>query len=289
MTLPPYLAAEVTTLCHCWRVTLADGTVMGFTDHDRPLVVAGTTFAPETGLSASEARASMGMAIDASEVEGALSSVDISEADILAGRYDGAEVDTLLVDWTEPVSHHLIRRAAIARIVRSDGRLVAQMEGHGRRLDLVHGRLLRRHCDAELGDARCGVATGSYTASGEVVAVEGNDRLIVTGLSGHPQGWFAYGMLSWSGGPLAGRTERVVDFRHDAAGDVLVIWPQAGAMPEPGAAFSVVAGCDKQFSTCKAKFANPANFRGFPHLPGNDSAYSYVSTDGAFDGAALVP
>jgi len=35
-------------------------------------------------------------------------------------------------------------------------------------------------------------------------------------------------------------------------------------------AFTIRAGCDKQFSTCKAKFSNVANFRGFPHIPGND-------------------
>ena len=29
--------------------------------------------------------------------------------------------------------------------------------------------------------------------------------------------------------------------------------------------FTVRAGCDKRVETCTAKFANVANFRGFPH------------------------
>jgi hypothetical protein len=37
-----------------------------------------------------------------------------------------------------------------------------------------------------------------------------------------------------------------------------------------GDAFTVTAGCDKHFATCQAKFANAVNFRGFPHMPGND-------------------
>ena len=37
-----------------------------------------------------------------------------------------------------------------------------------------------------------------------------------------------------------------------------------------GDTFTVTAGCDKQFATCQAKFANAVNFRGFPHMPGND-------------------
>ena len=56
-----------------------------------------------------------------------------------------------------------------------------------------------------------------------------------------------------------------------------------------GDQFSLLPGCDKSFAQCKAKFANSANFRGFPHLPGNDAAYSYADGKGNFDGKPLVP
>ena len=51
----------------------------------------------------------------------------------------------------------------------------------------------------------------------------------------------------------------------------------------------MTAGCDKSFATCKAKFDNAVNFRGFPHLPGNDAGYNYVTDGGVFDGGAVVP
>ena len=60
-TLLAHMAREVTTLCHCWRLTRADGQVSGYTDHDRALTVGGTLFAPETGFSASEARDTLGL------------------------------------------------------------------------------------------------------------------------------------------------------------------------------------------------------------------------------------
>jgi hypothetical protein len=69
-----HLGRNVTTLCHCWRVSLRDGTVLGFTDHDQALEVDGTEFAPESGFSASEARKSEGLGVDGMDVEGALSS-----------------------------------------------------------------------------------------------------------------------------------------------------------------------------------------------------------------------
>ena len=32
---------------------------------------------------------------------------------------------------------------------------------------------------------------------------------------------------------------------------------------------SPTAGCDKLFTTCRDRFQNAVNFRGFPHMPGN--------------------
>jgi uncharacterized phage protein (TIGR02218 family) len=56
-----------------------------------------------------------------------------------------------------------------------------------------------------------------------------------------------------------------------------------------GDAVVLRAGCDKQFSTCRAKFANAQNFRGFPHMPGNDFVLSYAREgDASNDGSAFA-
>jgi uncharacterized phage protein (TIGR02218 family) len=36
-----------------------------------------------------------------------------------------------------------------------------------------------------------------------------------------------------------------------------------------------VEGCDKRLETCRDRFANTLNFRGEPHLPGNDLLTRY--------------
>jgi uncharacterized phage protein (TIGR02218 family) len=62
-------------------------------------------------------------------------------------------------------------------------------------------------------------------------------------------------------------------------------------MPAPLAAgdvFTVTAGCDKRFATCSGRFANALNFRGFPHLPGNDFVVAYaVPGEPGNDGSAI--
>jgi uncharacterized phage protein (TIGR02218 family) len=285
-----HLAGEATTVCHCWRLTRRDGTILGFTDHDRPLAFDGQTFEPEAGFTASEARERLGVASEASEIEGALSSERIAEADVAAGRYDGARVETLLVNWRDPTMHALLRSATIGRIVRRDGAFTAELESLAGALDRTSGRYFRKSCDAELGDARCGVDTmhAAYRATGAVVAAQGHDHVEVSGLAGFAAGWFDQGRLTWTSGAMSGLTAIVTRHRDEAGATVLSLRGQA-AGGAAGDGFVVVAGCDKRFATCKAKFANALNFRGFPHLPGNDSAYSYVTPDGAFDGGPLVP
>ena len=70
--------------------------------------------------------------------------------------------------------------------------------------------------------------------------------------------------------------------------DTLTLWQPMTRPILVGDAFTVSAGCDKRFATCRDRFGNIANFRGFPHMPGNDFALSSASGEGANDGARLV-
>ncbi len=292
---PPEFAAHLqgraTTVCHCWRLMRADGLVLGFTDHDRLLVVDGETFRPRSGLSASEARDTLGLAIDTVDVEGALSSDDISEADVLAGRYDDAEVETLLVNWRQPAQFARIRSATVGRVARRDGAFVAELKGRMHALDQVNGRWVSRRCDAVLGDERCrfDLDAPGFSASGTMLSTIAGRTIRVSGLDGLAAGWFAHGVLEWTSGMLEGRRSAIIGHvvRTDAV--ELTLQPGDGPVPEAGDAFLAIAGCDKAFATCKAKFANPLNFQGFPHLPGNDAAYGYVVDGDVFDGGPLVP
>ena len=290
-SLAAHLAREATSVCHCWRVTRRDGTVSGFTDHDRPLTVDGTNFEPRSGFTASEARETLGLAADTVEIEGAISAAVITAEDIAAGRWDGAIVETLLVNWRAPDEAATIRVQTVGRITRADNRFVAELDGPEAALDRIGGRWFRRSCDAELGDARCGIDLDDplLKATGGVTAAVTADTIRVTGIEAFSAGWFAEGRLTATSGAAAGTTIRVLSHRISGEGIDLVLWRDGAGLPAPGDGFEIVAGCDKRFATCKAKFANHLNFRGFPHLPGNDAAYGYATESQVFDGAPLVP
>ncbi|ODN36972.1 hypothetical protein BGC40_07460 [Brucella melitensis] len=158
--LESHLQGEVTTHCFAWLIRRLDGAVLGFTDHDAPLTVDQVICDPLTGLNSSEASTALGLGIAGGEVEGVLSSTQISDEDIEQGRYDGATIEAFLVNWDEPDQHMLLRRWAAGKISRSGSRFVMELKGVAAAFDAVRGRRILRHCDAMLGDKRCGIDTG---------------------------------------------------------------------------------------------------------------------------------
>ncbi|MBB3238132.1 DUF2163 domain-containing protein [Phyllobacterium endophyticum] len=285
--LESHLAGEVTTHCFCWIVRRQDGVIHGFTDHDRDLIVAGVSCGPQTGFSASEATSSLGLAVDSAEIEGALSSVSITDADIEGGAFDGAVVETFLVNWASPDQIALLRSARIGTITRSGRKFVAETKSSSADLDKVKGRRITRQCDAQLGDHRCGYVAGSQT--GTVAAILSDREMIATGLQPPSGGWFDNGVLTWISGVDVRRSNVVLNQVAAENGTRLCLRDASIPDMKIGEVFSLKPGCDKSFAQCKAKFSNSANFRGFPHLPGNDAAYNYADGQGIFDGKPLVP
>lgn len=286
--LKAHLAEDATTTCQAWRVTRRDGVVMGFTDHDHDLVFDDTSFLAAGGFEASDWETSAGLAPGASEVAGALTSDAITEADVAAGKYDGARVEIFLVNWAEPSQHLRLRLAAIGEVTRSQGFFRAELRGLSHTLDESRGRIYSRRCDARFGDARCGknAASAAYRATGTVVTAD-EDRMTVLGIDGFQTSFFRYGWLRFTSGANEGVMVDIESHRKTAGEVMLDFWLPMAVAAEVGDTFEITAGCDKTFETCKAKFDNHRNFRGFPHMPGVDFSYSYVDGDTEHDGGPL--
>ena len=146
------------TLCHVWRLERADGVVLGFTDHDRDLVVDGVVCRAASGWTAGAAESAVGLAAGLVSAAGALDDAAITQGDVAAGLYEGARVDLWRVDWSKPALRVRLWTGALAKIRREGGGFVAELEGPLAKLERVVGRTYGRMCDARLGDARCGVA-----------------------------------------------------------------------------------------------------------------------------------
>lgn len=270
--LAAHLASGVTTLCWCWRLTRRDGVRLGFTDHDRDLVFDGATFEAAAGFTASEMREAVGLSVDNMEVESALSSARLEEADILAGLYDDAAVEIFRVNWQNVEQRVLMRAGSLGEVRRNGIAFAAEVRGLSHYLQQPGGRLYQFGCDADLGDVRCKVDLdqSAVLGTGTVTSATTLRLLTVDGLSAFDSGWFTRGLLRFTSGANAGRAFEIKQHVQSGEDATIELWQEPAFAPAAGDAVTVTAGCDKQIGTCAARFANTINFRGFPHMPGND-------------------
>lgn len=287
--LAAHLAGGVTTLCHCWQVARKDGTVMGFTDHDRDVVIDTVTYRAASGFTATAVEDQLGLAVSNLDVEGALSSAAITESDLASGLYDDAAITIMRVNWRDTTQRVVVRSGFLGQVSRGETVFTAELRGLAAKLDQTAGRVFQRACAWELGDSRCTVdlAAAANHGAGTVVSVVSAFEFTASTLSSFASGIFSRGRIVWITGANAGLAIEVKAHTQESPNSRLTLFLPMPRTIQAGDAFAITAGCDKALATCRDRFSNVTNFGGFPHMPGNDFAFSYAAQGSGNDGGSL--
>jgi uncharacterized phage protein (TIGR02218 family) len=263
------LTADLTHLALCWRLVRRDGVALGFTSHDRPLLINGLLHAARPGINPSAVVLGDGLAVDDMEVAGALSAGSLTRAELLAGRWDGARLLLFLVDWRAPeAGWQWLAEGTLGDVAVGEGAdagFVAELAGAGAALGAAAVESCSPECRAELGDARCQISLRSRERIATVTQADG-DRFMLADLVPAD---YEHGDIRVLDGASAGLSRRLL-----AAIDGWLIPDEALALA-PGDRLLVREGCDKRFVTCRDRFGNAVNFRGEPHVPGGDLLTRY--------------
>jgi uncharacterized phage protein (TIGR02218 family) len=265
------LDGDLTTLAFCWRLERRDGVCLGFTSHDRDLIVAGLRYRAAPGMLPSAIELSDGFDPATLSVSGALTSAAISARDLAAGRWDGAAVSLFLADWEDPAAEP----AALARGVLGDVGMTgngfeAELSGPAALLGRPAVELTSPECRAQLGDKRCRVDMAARVLTTRVTAAVGEDEIEVEEAEPTANA-YGYGRLRWIGGANSGLDGAILA----SAGNRLTLREPPPFAIAAGDLVEIRQGCDKRFATCAGRFANAENFRGEPHLPGMDLLTRY--------------
>jgi uncharacterized phage protein (TIGR02218 family) len=263
-----HLAGEVTELATCWKITRRDAVVLGFTDHPTDLTIAGLLYQSALGYSATDVVTSGDLAVDNLNLQGFIDSPSITEPDLMAGVWDYAEVEIFEVITSNlGAGTRPLRRGRIGEVSLGRSVFEAELRGLAQAFSQQLCELTSPTCRAALGDARCGVDLGPITVTGTVTSVT-SPRVWTDSTRSEAAGYFTFGKLTWTSGANAGYA---MEIKTHASGGVMTLqlpMPYALAV---GDGYSLQPGCDKLLATCIAKFSNVDNFRGEPHLPGQDA------------------
>lgn len=176
-----HLDGSATSLATLWTITRRDGRVLRFTDHDGDIVIGGVTYKSAVGYERTAIEGSADLSVGGMDAIGILDSARIDEADLRGGLFDYADVEIVLVDWSNPSGGTAILQSGkMGEIIYSEreGRFSTELRDISQAYSQTIVESFTVNCRADLGDDRCTlpvlpdvIAHDTAYAIGDVVRV----------------------------------------------------------------------------------------------------------------------
>ena len=265
---------EITTLCTCCKISLADGAILAYTDYDQDLVIDDTNYSATQGFSYSNIACDSLFKIDNLQIEGILNAEHINEQDILAGKYDNAQIEILQADY---VSHEktVIAFGNIGKIKILNGKFIAEVNGIAQKAQKQIVDIFSPSCRATFCDHLCTLQTKDFTHAGRVIDIINNKKIFI-GQNLHTTiDYYRHGLLAF----ISGNNKSISIEVKSSINDEVELFLELPYEIKKGDKYIIIAGCDKLFTTCLNKFNNTVNFRGEPHIPGLPTLYKSIGSD----------
>jgi hypothetical protein len=147
------LNGEVTRLAACWQITRTDGQVFAYADHDLDLTFGGVTYKAAPGFTRSAIRQSSNMTVDNAQVLGVIDDDSITEADLIAGKFDQAAIQIYIAKWDDLTVPPIEWFAGnIGDIPKGAINFTATLAGLGDALQDMIGKVYQPTCRHDLGN-----------------------------------------------------------------------------------------------------------------------------------------
>lgn len=270
-----HLRLDQSSTAILWTVEKTNGAFIRGTDHDRDIEIltgdAAGVYQAGSNITGSKIRRTGDSAVDNMDIDGAIpatgsATIDVSVQDIEAGLLRRAEVRVYLCNWQKPTDGvYLVQRGNLGDITRdSDFKYSTEIRGLKQSLAQVFVRTYSERCQVrDFGDDECGVDVTALQKTGTVTAVTSRRRFDATLTGGQPAGYYSLGQITFTSGANSGYTREIRRDDEGSAAGHISIWDQLPAAVQVGDTFTIRPGCDRRFSTCRDKYANQLNFRGY--------------------------
>lgn len=259
-------------VCTCWRITLQDGTELGFTDNTQDLTIDGVVYEASSGYTPSAIQNKYDLSVSNLETAGAVDSEAITAEALRAGAFDFAEVVIFEVDYTQPeAAQTILLSGRLGEVSYSRDTFTAELRSLTQQLQQTIVEQFTPTCRAKFGDARCKMDAAAWTDAATIAGIVNATELVLSvtpELMAKPADYYGGGLIEFISGANAGQR---MELSGSTGADLSLSLP----MPYPvavGDEVKITVGCRKRWEEdCRAKFDNGLNFRGEPHVPGVDA------------------
>ncbi len=199
-TLKEHLAKEVLTIATCWKLKLTDETVMGFTDHDKDLNIDSVFYKSSSGFTKSSVILNSNLKSDNLEIHGVINSDEITEEDVLTGRYDFANIDIFLVNYQNPNQERMsLRSGTFSKVTLNEGRFIVEINSLLDKLDQsLVVFLYSPTCRAQFCDDKCKIDQSKFSEISTVTRVIDERRFEDINLINKKDGYYKHGVVKFN-------------------------------------------------------------------------------------------
>ena len=266
-----------------FTITLASGSIVGvaagtqlrYTDIDFPVLWGGQVYLSSgPQISGLKYKGSIGVNVDSQKMtvsawpSDMVGGVTFLQA-VQQGLLDGAEVQREKAFFSSmdgpypatPVGTVVLfkgRVTSIDQVGRTTAQITVASDMTLLAVDMPRN-IYSPSCNNVLYDSGCGLSRGAFTVAGVVGA--GSTTTVINWSSATVN--FQQGAVTFTGGANTGIVTTV---KVAGTGSLGLSYPLP-EVPAVGDTFTAVWGCDHTQATCLGKFANMANYRGFPYVP----------------------
>ena len=258
------LFESVTTLSICLKLSLSNGEVVSITDHDHDLIVDGLTYTASRSFSYTNIESHSSLNVDNLQIDSVLNSDYINKDDILAGKYDGAEVEIFQVDYNnQNHDKSILKFGFISEIKILDNRFIANIVAISQNAKRQIADTFSPFCRAKFCDHLCKLKIDDFSYHGYISEVLIKRKKFLDKSLKQEKDYYKHGVITF----LSGANKPYPIEIKESVGSEIELFFLAPYEIKCGDKYTIIAGCDKLFSTCNRKFKNGINFRGEPHIP----------------------
>lgn len=263
---------QVLTLATCFKIELKDGRVLGFTTHSRDIkfieddiVYKSSSFTPTASSKSSQ------MNVDNMDCKLLIDDINIKKEDIEKGLWDNASVYIFRINWMiKPYSYVNIDKVIngnIGEVEKHKNEFKTEFRSMTQYLQNNIIDDTKSTCNAFFGDNRCKINKDDYTFTGQITNIISDTEIITTDLQKETD-YFNYGIIEFTSGNAKGIGIEIK--QNIGLINKIEFQLPLNYILSIGDNFKIISGCNKNKDTCKNKFNNLLNFRGFSFIPGMD-------------------
>jgi uncharacterized phage protein (TIGR02218 family) len=250
------------------KFTWQDGEVFAFTSRQKDVLIDGVTYlsAPNANMAAIAAKA--GFSLDNTEAKTIITDDAITEADVLAGLWGGAEWELIRFNNRDTLDGvEIVKTGKLGPVTLTADQITSKLRGMAVDEQVNIGLRTVSTCTLAFGSARCGVDLGPITVAGTLTNVTSR-YAVRDSARAEASDYFGNGILRMIDGANAGIERHVKTY---AANGTVTLWQALPYDAQVGDAYELVPGCRKRRTEdCATNWSNGPRFGGMPDLVGVD-------------------